>query len=89
MSFKSNGGVNVSYDCSSLIEELREDIAEFGSNLILEVVVEDVDGVTIYKDYNFIEDDPSTEFELEPGERLIRMTAAALMTAYEVENQVL
>lgn len=89
MSFKSNGGVNVSYDCSSLIEELREDIAEFGSDLILEVVVEDVGEVTIYKDYNFIEDDPSTEFELEQGERLIRMTAAALMTAYEVENQVL
>lgn len=69
--------------------ELKQDIAEFGSHLILDVVVQDVEGVTIYKDYNFIENDPATEFTLEPGERIVKMTAATLLMMYEKENELL
>ena len=89
MAFMNKAGIKISYDCQSLIDELKQDIAEFGSRLILDVVVQDVEGVTIYKDYNFIENDPETEFTLEPGERIVKMTAATLLMMYEKENELL
>jgi hypothetical protein len=67
----------------------KQDIEELGSHLILDVVVQDVEGITIYKDYNFIENDPETEFTLEPGERVVKMTAATLLMMYEKENELL
>lgn len=89
MAFMNKAGIKISYDCRELIDELKQDIAEFGSHLILDVVVQDVEGVTIYKDYNFIENDPTTEFTLEPGERIVKMTAATLLMMYEKENELL
>lgn len=89
MAFMNKAGIKISYDCQSLINELKQDIEEFGSHLILDVVVQDVEGVTIYKDYNFIENDPATEFTLEPGERIAKMTAATLLMMYEKENELL
>lgn len=89
MAFMNKAGIKISYDCQSLIDELKQDIMEFGSHLILDVVVQDVEGVTIYKDYNFIENDPATEFTLEPGERVVKMTAATLLMMYEKENELL
>lgn len=89
MAFMNKAGIKISYDCRELIDELKQDIAEFGSHLILDVVVQDVEGVTIYKDYNFIENDPATEFTLEPGERITKMTAATLLMMYEKENELL
>ena len=89
MAFMNKAGIKISYDCQSLIDELKQDIEEFGSHLILDVVVQDVEGVTIYKDYNFIENDSATEFTLEPGERIVKMTAATLLMMYEKENELL
>lgn len=89
MAFMNKAGIKISYDCQSLIDELKQDIEEFGSHLILDVVVQDVEGVTIYKDYNFIENDLATEFTLEPGERIVKMTAATLLMMYEKENELL
>ena len=89
MAFMNKAGIKISYDCQSMMDELEQDIAEFGSRLILDVVVQDVEGVTIYKDYNFIENDPETEFTLEPGERIVKMTAATLLMMYEKENELL
>lgn len=89
MAFMNKAGIKISYDCRELIDELKQDIAEFGSHLILDVVVQDVEGVTIYKDYNFIENDPATELTLEPGERIVKMTAATLLMMYEKENELL
>lgn len=89
MAFMNKADIKISYDCQELIDELKQDIEEFGSHLILDVVVQDVEGVTIYKDYNFIENDPATEFTLEPGERIVKMTAATLLMMYEKENELL
>jgi hypothetical protein len=89
VAFLNKAGIKISYDCQSLIDELKQDIEEFGSHLILDVVVQDVEGVTIYKDYNFIENDPATESTLEPGERIVKMTAATLLMMYEKENELL
>lgn len=89
MALKNKYGENISYNCAELIEELKADIEEFGGDMIVEVVTEERKGVTIYKDYNFIEDDPETEFKLTSGEKMQRMTATALMMLYEIENSVI
>lgn len=89
MAFKNVLKQAISFDCSELIKELKEDIAEFGGDIIVEVVTEEWEGVTIYKDYNFIEDDESTAFKLSETEKMQRMTASALLLLYEQENGIL
>lgn len=89
MAFRNDLGQAVSFECSELIEELKADIAEFGGNKILEVVTEEREGVTIYKDYNFIDDEKKNEFNLAKGERLQKITATALLLLYEEENSIL
>lgn len=89
MSFVNRLGQSISFDCSELIEELRVDIAEFGGDKLLEVVTEEREGVTIYKDYNFVSDDESPAFKLSKAEKLQRMTASALLLLYEQENSIL
>ena len=74
---------------NDLIEELKDDIAELGGNILVEVVTEEREGVTIYKDYNFIDNDESTAFKLSETEKLQRMTASALLLLYEQENSIL
>lgn len=89
MAFVNNFGELISYDCSDLIEELKEDIAEFGGDTIVEVVTEERQGVTIYKDYNFVENDENTDFKLSKNEKIQKMTASALILLYEKENSAL
>lgn len=90
MGFTNSDGREISYDCSDLIKELKQDIAEFGGDMIVEVVTEEVQGVTIYKDYNFIDkDDTEHEFTLTPTEQMQRMTATALLILYKKENEIM
>lgn len=89
MAFINSSGQSVSFDCSELIEELKADIAEFGDDLAVEVVAEQHEGVTIYKDYNFIDNDKNTAFKLSKTEKLQKMTASALLLLYEQENSIL
>ncbi len=70
------------------INELQEDIEEFGGDLLLDVVTEVKEGVTIYKDYNFIDGDNATKFILSDNEELQRMTASALLLLYQKENSI-
>lgn len=89
MAFINKYGQKISCDCGDLlIEELKQDISEFGGDLIVEVVTEERKGVTLYKDYNFI-DDEETDFVLNDNEKLERMTASALLVLYEKENKIL
>lgn len=88
MAFTNNLGQLISYDCSELIEELKADITEFGGDEILEVVTEEREGVIIYKDYNFVDDDEKTAFKLSKNEKLQRMTASGLLLLYEQENSI-
>ena len=83
MAFINKYGVKVSYNCQELINELQEDIEELGGDLLLNVVTDVKEGVTIYKDYNFIDDDKVTEFILSDNEELQRMTASALLLLYQ------
>ena len=89
MAFINKNGQSIGFECSELIEELKDDIAELGGNILVEVVTEEREGVTIYKDYNFIDNDESTAFKLSETEKLQRMTASALLLLYEQENSIL
>ncbi|MCI8378572.1 MAG: hypothetical protein HFH72_08640 [Lachnospiraceae bacterium] len=89
MAFRNALGQAISFDCSELIEELKTDIAEFGGDKLIEVVTEEREGVTIYKDYNFISDDESTVFKLSETEKMQRMTTSALLLLYEQESGIL
>lgn len=88
MAFINQHGHKISFDCSDLIVELKADIEEF-SNFDVLVATSIQEGVTIYKDYNFIDDAPGPGFELEPDEELAQMPASKLLTFYELQNEIL
>lgn len=81
--------IRISYECTELIEELKNDILEFGGDMIVEAVVRDYSGSEVYVDYNLIDNHPATDLVLLPNERTIKMTASALLVVFEEQNQVL
>jgi hypothetical protein len=90
MSFINENKENISYECSELIEELKQDIAEFGSSKIVAVWCKEIQGTTVYTNYDYItENQPIDESELEQGEYLKEMTMGALLTALEAQNAML
>lgn len=54
MGIIGNDGVNYSYDSVELIEELLNDIAEFGEGLKIYAIFKWVAGIKLYVDYDFI-----------------------------------
>ena len=42
MAFVNSEGLSVSFECTDLIKELKQDIAEFGNNLMVEVITKKV-----------------------------------------------
>ena len=90
MAFINAQGAKISHECEDLIEELREDIQEFGNSLEVEVVTAQHCGVTIYKYYNLLsEGDPENDFQLAEGETLVRISAIELLRLYEEQDSVL
>ena len=88
MAFINQEGHKISFECSDLIAELKADIEEFGDFDVL-VATSIQEGVTIYKDYNFIDDAPGPGLELEQDEELIQMSASKLLTFYNIQNEIL
>lgn len=90
MAFINSQGIKVSSDCSDLIKELKEDIMEFGGDKIVAVWCKDTQGVTIYTNYDFIEDEkPITKSELNEDEYIKEMTMSALLILLETQNSIL
>lgn len=81
--------IKISYECTELIEELKDDILEFGGDMIVEAVVRDYSGTEVCVDYNLIDNHPATDLVLLPNERIVKMTASALLVVFEQQNQVL
>ena len=90
MGFVNENGENISYECSELIEELKEDILEFGGDTIVNVWCKDTNGVTIYTNYDFIEKELSLQDnEVENGEYIKQMSMTALVMLLEIQNSIL
>lgn len=90
MAFINADGKNISFECSELIEELKEDILEFGGDKIVVVWCKEYEGVVLYTNYDFIEEEkPIRESELQSGEFLKQMTMSTLLIVLEKQNTVL
>jgi len=90
MGFINSNGENISFECSKLIEELKEDIAEFGGEVFVAVWCKILSGVTVYTNYDFITDDnPVEKSELKSGEFIQPMSMTALLTLLEKQNEII
>ena len=90
MAFVNRTGEKISYDCSELIEELEEDIEEFGGDTAVAVWQKEVQGVTLYTNYDFIEEEvPLSSFELKEGETITKMTMTALLLLLRQQDDIL
>lgn len=90
MAFINAEGKSISYECSELIKELKQDIAEFGGDTVVTVWCKDYKGVIIYINYDFIdEENPIEEAELDDGDFIKQMTMSALLVVLEKQNEIL
>lgn len=89
MALINQNDTHVIYESSELIADLKQDILEFGNNHIVAVWYKEIEGVTIYTNYDFIdEDSPIDQSELQEGEQIKPMTMGALLTALEHQNSM-
>lgn len=80
MAFINENGENVSYECSELISELKQDVVEFGGETIVAVWCKEYEGVIMYTNYDFIDEEMRLkDSELKDGEFIKRMTMSALL----------
>lgn len=90
MAVINNEGNHIIYESSELIADLKQDILEFGNDYIVAVWYKEIEGVTIYTNYDFIhEESPIDKSELQEGEQIKTMTMGALLTALEQQNSMI
>lgn len=89
MAFINPNGIKISFECSELIEELKEDIAEFGGDTIVAVWCKNNSGITLYTNYDFIdEEEPIKKTQLKNDEYIQKMTMSALLMLLEKQNKI-
>lgn len=89
MGFINEDGMSISLESSDLIIELEQDIKHFGGDTIVDVWCKDVEGVTLYTNYDFLnEEQPIEKEELKPGEYLKKLSMADLLILLEEQNKV-
>ena len=81
--------MKISYECSELIEELEEDIIKFGENEEVIVWCKNIDGTTIYTNYDFDTDMKIHSSEVEKDEYLIKIPMKDLLTKLREQNKIL
>lgn len=82
--------MKISYECDELIEELKQDILEFGEDVKLFAFYEKVNGITFLTNYDFIEEDgiPHLE-EYEKGTVAEIMKASEILKILEEQNRII
>ena len=87
--FFGNEEERVSYDSSDLIEELKEDIKEFGENHKCILVYRVYNHNIIFTNYDFIvEENPfNPRIELKKDEKFITSTLGEALQLFEDQNQ--
>ena len=84
MAFVNDEGISISFECSELIEQLKQDINALGGEKIVIVKCKEQMGVEIYTDYSLEKD-----IKLKDGEYLKSMTMTALLIVLEQENSII
>lgn len=82
--------MRISYECKELINELAQDILEFG-DIEVYVWVKNIYGKKIYTNYDFIENEnaPIKPQEIGEGEEIITMEATKLLKLLIKQNKIL
>lgn len=81
--------MKISYECEEIIEELKEDIEEFG-NIDMYAFFDMIDGVKILTDYTLIvEDMPLKTNEFGDTTEVQVMKAKDILAILEEQNNVL
>lgn len=89
MALINQNNTHIIYESSELIADLKQDILEFGNDYIVAVLYKEIDGVTVYTNYDFInEDSPIDQSELQDGEKIKPMTMGALLVTLEQQNSM-
>lgn len=89
MALINQNDTHIIYENSELIADLKQDILEFGNDYIVAVWYKEIDGVTVYTNYDFINEDSSIDqSELQDGEKIKPMTMGALLVALEQQNSM-
>lgn len=82
--------MKISYECDELIEELKQDILEFGEDLMLFAFYEKVNGITFLTNYDFIEEDGTPHLEeYEKGTVAEIMKASEILKILEEQNRII
>ena len=89
MALINQNNTHIIYESSELIADLKQDILEFGNDYIVAVWYKEIDGITVYTNYDFVnEDSPIDQSELQDGEKIKPMTMGALLVALEQQNSM-
>lgn len=89
MALINQNNTHIIYESSELIADLKQDILEFGNDYIVAVWYKEINGVTVYTNYDFInEDSPIDQSELQDGEKIKPMTMGALLVALEQQSSM-
>lgn len=89
MALINQNDTHIIYESLELIADLEQDILEFGNDYIVAVWYKEIDGVTIYTNYDFInEDSPIDQAELQEGEKIKLVTMGALLVALEQQSSM-
>lgn len=88
--FERGESPKISYDSEELIEELKEDILEFGENCECHIFYKEVDGRLVFTNYDFdVEEDQIQPEELLPDEHLLKTTLGDALKLFEKQNEIL
>lgn len=80
----SKADLNVSFECSDLIEMLEKDIAEMDGEQDVFVLVQDFHGVAIFRDYDFSEN----AFHPKKDEFVEKVKMSKLLQHYKDQNRL-
>ena len=82
--------VNISYESDELIDELKEDVLEFGEDHPCILVYKIMSDYIIFTNYDFItEEKPfNPEEELQPGEKYIHSTLGDALRLFQDQNKI-
>lgn len=79
-----------SYDSEDLIEELEEDIVEFGEEEIMYAMFENVDGYLALTNYDFItEEEPLSDVEKSEYYLIVELKAKDILNLLKLQNKII
>lgn len=84
-------GVSVSYESEELIEEIKQDIEEFGENYPCILIYKIIDDSIFFTNYDFIieEDEFNEKTELEENEKYLTTTLKYALEVFQNQNKII